>query len=144
MNPAGDDSRRQLKTGTSPVWFKFVIAAIALAVLIVVVIEPSCLCSVPFFGLFLAGLLAAMQFRGLDRICGICGSLIIGLISIIALLNFWNLSAAAGPIRAMGGSVYTSGDGMNDIFGPSAVGTVEFRRREFTDSDLEKIVPSLR
>jgi hypothetical protein len=127
-----------------PRWFKIVIAAIALPVLIAVVIEPGCLCSAPFVVLFLTTMVSTLRTKGRLQICGIGLSVLISVVATAILINVWNLAVASRPIRAAGGHVYTPGDGIADINGPSAVRFVDFTGPAFGDAELGRLVPSLR
>lgn len=83
--------------------------------------------------------------RWLPRLLKSCVAAVLIFVVGSAVFNFWNLSVAKRPIRALGGTVYTSGDGMGDLAGPNAVMTVEvIGRREFDDSDLAELVPMLK
>jgi hypothetical protein len=127
-----------------PLWFKAVLATVALTVLILVVIEPGCLCSAPFVGLFLATMISTLRAKGGLRMCGVGFSVLTGVVVITTLLNVLAVGAASRPIRAAGGTVHTAGEDINFIFGPSAVTWVDFTGPAFTDADLERMVPSLR
>jgi hypothetical protein len=127
-----------------PLWFKGVLATVALTVLILVVIEPGCLCSVPFVGLFLATMISTLRAKGGLRICGVGFSVLTCVVAITTVVNVLAVSAASRPIRAVGGTVHTAGEDINFIFGPSAVTWVDFTGPAFTDADLERMAPSLR
>jgi hypothetical protein len=123
---------------------KTVIAAVVVGTLIVVVMEPGCLCGVPFVGLFLATIVSTLRAKGTLRICGVAFSVLTGIVAMAALVNLWNVAAASRPIRAAGGAVHTGGDDINQVLGLTAITWVDFAGPAFADSDLERLAPSLR
>jgi hypothetical protein len=113
--------------------------AIALVAFGLAWIDSGFLCLLPLAGIVPAIIMATWRDSIGWRLITI--GLSLGVVSefMITAVNVWSCHQAVLPIKAIGGSVFITGDGMGVFSGPAGVISITLETKNVGDAELEKV-----